>query len=57
MRAQCLIRVLRDFCEGGRSDVDPVLWGGLYIIVGEAETAVDEAAATWTAAHELVVAE
>ena len=55
MRAQCLVRVLRDFCETGRGDVDPVLWGGIYIIVGEAETALDAAAAIWFEAHALAV--
>ena len=56
LRAQCLIRVLRDFCETGRGDVDPILWGGIFIIVGEAETAVDAAVGVWSEAHALAVA-
>ena len=52
-RAQALVRVLRHVTDCGMDAVDPVLWGGIYIIVGEAETALDAAANTWSAAHKL----
>ena len=52
-RAQCLVRALRELCEGGHDNIDAVLWGGIYIIVGEAETAIDEAHAFWSEAHKL----
>ena len=56
-RAQCLVRVLRDVCDCGPDNVDPVFWGGIYIIVGEAETALDAAHAVWSEAHALAVSE
>ena len=52
-RAQCLVRALRDLCASSLDNVDPVLWSGIYIIVGEAETALDAAHATWSEAHAL----
>ena len=55
MRAQSLVRVLRDVCDGGLNNVDLVLWGGIYMIVGEAEKALDAAVATWSEAHALAV--
>ena len=57
MRAQSLLRVLRNVCETGPDGVDPVLWGGIYVIVGEAETSIDEAADIWKAAHKMSVGE
>ncbi len=53
MRAQCLVRALRGLCDGKLDKVDPVLWGGIYIIACEAETALDTAAIVWTEAHEM----
>ena len=35
---------------------DEVFWGGVYIIVGEAEDALNDAAKTWHAAHALAMA-
>ena len=55
MRAQCLVRALRDLCDCGLDNVDPALWGGIYIIIGEAESAVDAAADLWTEGHKLAV--
>ncbi|MGI3902553.1 MAG: hypothetical protein ACRYGP_16505 [Janthinobacterium lividum] len=53
MRAQCLVRVLRDVCDCGPDNVDPVFWGGIYIMIGEAEAAINEAAETWTKAQKM----
>ena len=52
-RAQCLVRVLRDLLDGPARIDDRVFWGGLYIIVCEAETSLDAAAEVWTEAHGL----
>ena len=48
MRAKCLVRVLLEVCDGGRNYVDPVLSDGVYVLIGEVETAIDEAAQKWT---------
>lgn len=53
LRAQCLVRVLRDVCDCGPDNVDEVFWGGVYIMIGEAEDALNEAAETWHAAHKI----
>ena len=52
-RARCLSRVLRHVTDCGHDATDPELWGGVYIIAGDIETALDEAATCWTAAHKL----
>lgn len=54
MRARDLGRVLRHVTECGHDSVDLSLWGGIYILASEMETALDAASEMWTEARRVV---
>ena len=51
MRARDLGRVLMHVTECGHDLVDPPLWGGVYILASEMETALNAASELWTEAR------
>ena len=56
MRAQSLVRVLRNVFECGPDNADSVFWGGVHVLVNEADSALNEAAENWTQAHDAAIA-
>ena len=53
MRARCLVRLLRELCDGGNTTADTEVWGGMYIVACEAEDALKKATAIWTEGFKL----
>ena len=57
-RARCIVRVLRELTSTSLlTDTDPVFRDGIYVMIAEADQALDAALDVWNEAHDLASGE